>query len=135
MILKYYTKMNRIFFRGRLAFSFLFFLLLPLTAYSWGRLSGRGLSRLIEIFLIILSYIVVIIIGLAVLYFILGLIKIIVAQSDEDRKNGRAIIFNGLIIIFVMVSVWSLVTVINRTFSIDRIGPGGPTSSTINIFR
>ena len=99
-------------------------------------MAGSGISRLIGVILGLLGYIAVIIVSLAVVFFLWGLIKYVIARSDEDRKNARAIIVNGLIILFVMVSVWSLVAIVNRSLGIDRVSPGGTSwSETIEVFK
>jgi hypothetical protein len=61
--------------------------------------------------------------GLALLFFFWGL-AITLAQSDnaEKRKEGRMIMVWGLVALFVMVSVWGIVKVLQDTFDIQNIG-------------
>ena len=57
------------------------------------------------------------VVGLAVLFFIFGLLKYITAGGDEDKvKEGRNYIVFGIIALFVMVSVWGLVGILTGTF-------------------
>lgn len=59
-------------------------------------------------------------IGIAVLFFIYGLVMFILAADDEDaRKKARNKMVWGIITIFVMVSVWGLVNVLGSFFNLD----------------
>ncbi len=59
----------------------------------------------------------VLIVGLAVLYFLLGVLKYIQGVGDETkRKEGVTMMTYGIIGLFVMVSLWGLVWVIQSTF-------------------
>ena len=73
-------------------------------------------------------------IGIAVLVFIWGLIKYVTAGGDGDKQTeARNTIIWGIIIIFVMVSVWGLVNVLSTTFNLDNdnipLAPGIPESN------
>mgnify|MGYP001276423118 CR=1 FL=1 len=62
-----------------------------------------------------------IVVALALLYFFWGLAKYILAAGDEEAKTeGRSIMIWGIIALFVIVSVWGLVGVLNTTFGIDQ---------------
>lgn len=83
----------------------------------------------------ILKPITVLIIGLAVLYFLLGVLKYIQSVGDETkRKEGATMMTYGIIGIFVMVSLWGLVWVIKSTFpglkSDQPISPPALTGSS-----
>ena len=61
-----------------------------------------------------------VVLALAVLYFFWGLAKYVLNQSDEGKKEeGRNIMIWGIIALFIMVSVWGLIGILQRTFSID----------------
>ncbi len=56
-------------------------------------------------------------VGLALLYFIWGVFKIIRAQGDTGKiEEGRKIVFWGLIALFVMVSIGGLIAFIYGDF-------------------
>ena len=55
---------------------------------------------------------------------------ILAAGSEEGRKEGRNIMIWGIIALFVIVSVWGLVQVLNNTF---LGGSRGDTSVDIPI--
>ena len=64
--------------------------------------------------------------GLA--YFIFGVIKYVIAKNPEDKGQGSKIIVQGLIGLFVMLSVWGIIGVFQRTFQV-----GNTTVDTTNI--
>jgi len=66
------------------------------------------------------------VIGLAVLFFIWGLIKYITAGGDEtSRKEAINTIIWGIVVLFVMVSVWGLVNILVNTFGLENQAPQG----------
>lgn len=62
-----------------------------------------------------------IIVGIALLFFFVGLAKYILNAGDEEKKSqGKSIMIWGIIALFVMVSVWGLVNLLADTFGIDK---------------
>jgi fumarate reductase subunit D len=73
------------------------------------------------------SYIIPIIIGLAVVAFLWGMFKLINAGDDEGkRKEAKDIIIYGIVGLFVMVSVWGLVNILVGTFGFNFMLPSLP---------
>lgn len=57
-----------------------------------------------------------IVVALALLYFFYGLAMFILKSGDEDkRKEAKSIMIYGIIALFVMVSVWGLVSILGNT--------------------
>ncbi|MDD2935054.1 MAG: hypothetical protein PHX25_01115 [Candidatus Pacebacteria bacterium] len=65
----------------------------------------------------IIGLIVPIVISLAVIYFLYGLVGFI-TKAGADQKTARDQMIWGIIILFVMVSIWGLVALIQNTFGI-----------------
>lgn len=63
------------------------------------------------------DFIIVFLVGLTVLVFMYGLMKYMFkgASSDTARTEGRKLMLWGLVGIFVMVSVWGLVSILAST--------------------
>jgi hypothetical protein len=62
--------------------------------------------------------------GIAVVVFAWGIVKLIVAAgSPEKIKQARAIIWYGIIGMFVFVSIWGIITVLQQDIGIE---PGAP---------
>lgn len=74
----------------------------------------------------IIYAVIPIIIGLAVLYFLWGLLKYVTAKESDAQKEARSIMFMGIIVLFVMVSVWGLVNLLRETFGLNNAVPAAP---------
>lgn len=74
------------------------------------------ISRLMNI----LRLLVPLLIGLALVAFLYGaVIYLFSAGSPEKRQDGRQFMLYGLVTLFVMVSVWGLVSILSQTFGIN----------------
>lgn len=72
---------------------------------------------LVDSFYGILSGLVPLIVALAVVFFLYGVQKYILAGASEEKvKEGRNMMIYGIIGLFVMVSVWGLVRLVTLTF-------------------
>lgn len=78
----------------------------------------QDVSHLINKFTeVILMGIIPLLTGLGLLYFLYGLYLFMSASGNETkRSDGKQYILYGLIGLFVMVSVWGLVSIISSTF-------------------
>ena len=78
----------------------------------------RDLATVIDAILKILAPIGPLLITLALLLFIWGLVKFIRSSgNEEDVKKGRQMMTWGIIGLFVIITIWGLVAVLQRTFS------------------
>ena len=60
-------------------------------------------------------------ISMAVIVFIIGVVKYIAGADEESKRTeGRNFMIYGLVALFVMVSVWGLVGVIQGTFGLGN---------------
>lgn len=76
----------------------------------------REVGRIVEL-------IIPLLIAIALVYFIVGVIKYITAGADETKRTeARNTMLYGIIGLFVIVAVWGLVDVIARTFDVDTGG-------------
>jgi hypothetical protein len=74
----------------------------------------------------VISKLIVVVAGLAVLYFFWGLVKFIFnAGSEEAQTEGKNIMRWGIIALFVMVSIWGLVRFVGVALNIPLNGSGG----------
>ena len=62
-----------------------------------------------------------IIVALALMAFFWGLAMYVLNFSgeDKDKKKGRDMMVYGLLVLFVMVSVWGIVNILQSTFNIN----------------
>lgn len=69
----------------------------------------------------LLSWIIPVLITLAVIYFIWGVIQYTISADEETKGAARKKIISGLIGLFVIVAFWGIVALITNTFG---VGPG-----------
>jgi predicted Na+-dependent transporter len=87
---------------------------------------GPANAALISL-LTVFTNLVPVIIGLAVIFFLWGLAKYILKADDaEGRKSARQLMLWGVIIIFVMVSLWGLVRFVDSLFALTDTKLPGP---------
>lgn len=84
-------------------------------------LGTSGLSGVVNCIVGFMNTAIGLIISAAVLYVIWGAFNMI--RSEEKREEGKKTIMYGIIGIFVMVSVWGLVNILNTTFGNLRQPP------------
>jgi len=69
---------------------------------------------------------------LAVIYFFWGLAQYIIKSGNEEaRTEARNIMIYGIIILFVMLSVWGLVGLVGSTFGVGQGGSAGGLIPTV----
>ncbi len=83
---------------------------------------GTGIQNILGTISSIFAVIIPILVTLAVIYVIWGVIKYATSSDDEAQVMARQTILKGIIALFVIVSIWGLVAVLNRTFDIEQSG-------------
>ena len=89
-------------------------------------LAAEGLFGILQILKDFIAALVPLIIGIAVIYFLFGVLKYVIAKDSDSQKEARSIMVMGIIVLFVMVSVWGLVNILQDTFNIQNSGPINP---------
>lgn len=65
----------------------------------------------------LMQAVVPLLVGLAVVFFVYGIIKFFLnPDNEEKKKEGKTFILWGIIALFVMVSIWGLVGILSGTF-------------------
>lgn len=70
-------------------------------------------------------------ITLAIVVFFWGLIRYLVSVGEE-KSAGLQIMFYGVLAIFVMVSIWGIIRLLQSTFSVTSTSPVIPQGIQIN---
>jgi len=64
--------------------------------------------------------IIPLLIGLAVVGFIYGIIQYFLnSENEEKRKKGKEFMLWGIIALFVIISFWGIVNILQNTFTKD----------------
>lgn len=91
---------------------------MPLAAFAEVADSSRVLG-IMDVVTQILSYLLPILIAVAVIYFIWGVIQYLISGDEEKKKKATGMITRGLIGLFIIVAFWGII----RFFS-DTVGVG-----------
>ncbi len=87
-------------------------------------------TTLMETFSGILGVLMPILISLAVIFFIFSLLMFILKEG-EDKAEAKTQMIWGIVILFVMISVWGLVGVLSDTLNLDNTMPNVPGLPTV----
>lgn len=71
-------------------------------------------------------------ITLAIVVFFWGLIKYLWHINSEGAHEGLSIMFWGVIAVFVMVSIWGIIRLLQSTFGVTSTDPVIPKGIQIN---
>lgn len=80
----------------------------------------------------LLGVIVPILIALGVVYFIWGVVQYVIGTDEEAKAAGRQKIIWGIIGLAVIIGVWGLVGILNRTFGVGAAGVVTPVVPGFN---
>lgn len=103
-------------------------LALPLLA------SAATLNDTIKFFNNILNALIALFILAAILVFFWGLIKYLLTVGDaKARSEGLQMMFYGVIAIFVMVSIWGIIALLQNTFGVSNGKAITPAGIEVNL--
>lgn len=89
-------------------------LLLPLVALAQTPNASYLFSALSQIRSLV-SALVPLLVAIAVVVFIVGVLRYVTAGESEDKRaNARNLMIYGIIAIFVIVSIWGLVAILQQ---------------------
>ena len=100
-------------------------LALPFLADAANASAASGLNGTLALFNNLFNNMIALFITMAIVIFFWGLIKYLWSMDQENAHEGIKIMFWGLIAIFVMVSIWGLIRLLQTTFAV-----GGTTEIT-----
>lgn len=73
---------------------------------------------------LIINPLIILLFGLAVVYFLYGIFEFISNQENEEKKTtGKNHMIWGIIGIVIMMGVFTILNIIMRTFNIEGINP------------
>lgn len=102
-------------------------LLAPVLALAQNNSAPGDISGLLGLISQFINIITIILVSVAVLMFIIGVIKYVSAGGDEEaQQKARGTMIYGIIGIFVIVAVWGLVNILGNTFIKDNTSKGVP---------
>jgi hypothetical protein len=84
-----------------------------------GAISGMAqYSTALGVVIGVIRFLGMLVLALAVVYFLWGVLQYVISDDATKREDAIKTITYGIIILFVMVSMWSLVFLIGSTFNL-----------------
>ncbi len=80
--------------------------------------NGSGVGGLFDVIQAFLSKLLTLLISLAIVWFVYNVFQYTIAGDEAKKKEAKEGIVSGLVGIFVMVSIWGLVAILQSTFNI-----------------
>src|SRR3989338_9706133 len=71
----------------------------------------------------ILDTLIPILVVLGVVYFVWGVVQYVISSEEEAKQKGKMRMIYGIIGLVVIVAMWGLVAIVQRTFDIDNPTP------------
>jgi len=93
---------------------------IPYIVNAQGSGGPVGIFAIINQLTTIIQRIVPLLIGIAVLMFLWGILKYVIAKDEDSQKEARNTMLWGIITIFVMVSVWGLINILVDSFAFNK---------------
>ncbi len=88
-----------------------------------------GVGGLINWVTTLLTYLFPLILALSVIWIVWYIFRYAVAGGEDEKSKAKTHIIWGIVGLFIMVSIWGLVSILTRTFQLNGTGPIGPTIS------
>lgn len=88
--------------------------------------SAQSLLNTLGFFNTLLNGLIGLLITLAIIAFFYGLIKYLFTGATEGKSEGLKVMLYGVITIFVMVSIWGIVRLLQSTFQVTSTTPVVP---------
>lgn len=95
--------------------------LFPLFALAQGYSPNQGIMGLFTFAGVILNRAVPLLISLAVVWFIWYVFRYLIAGDEEKKEAAKKGMVWGIVGIFVMVSIWGLVAILQATFGTSGV--------------
>lgn len=92
---------------------------MPMIVFAQKGTLGGVLTTLSQL----LNGLIGVLITVALLVFFWGLIRYLLNMSSEDAHKGIQLMIWGIAAVFVMVSIWGIILLLQRTFGVEANRP------------
>jgi bacteriorhodopsin len=99
--------------------------LTPVAASAQALSSLNNVNQVATRFTSLLNTFTVLLISLAVVWIIINVVRYLIVKGPEERKEGGLRILYGVIGLFVIISIWGLVSVLQNSFGTTNTASEG----------
>ena len=89
--------------------------------------TGNNIGRVICQFQQILNSIIPLLLALAVVYFVWGVVRFMISDSEEAKTKGKDQIIYGIVGLAVIIGLWGIVNLVTNTFGLSGSALNAPT--------
>jgi hypothetical protein len=89
----------------------------PGSVSSCGNLQSSGAEGVVACIIGFFNYFVYLVVAASVVYIVIGAFRM---MGEEKRQEGKDTVIYGIIALFVMMSIWGFVGILDRTFNLSR---------------
>lgn len=97
---------------------------LPFLTFAQATVNATYISSIISSAKDLLDQLVVVLIALAVVWFIWNVIKYTISDDEDKRSKAKEQMIWGIVGIAVIVSIWGLVAILQNIFGVNTQGAG-----------
>lgn len=83
---------------------------------SCRNLQSQGAAGVVSCLVGFFDYFIYLVVALSVVYTVVGAFRM---MGEEKREEGKKTVYYGIIALFVMMSIWGFVNILNRTFGLN----------------
>ncbi len=87
---------------------------------SCQQISSEGVTAVVTCISGFFNNIIYLLMAASVVYIVWGAFQMV--SSEEKREEAKKTIYHGIIALFVMISIWGFVNILNNTFGLDNSG-------------
>ena len=106
--------------------------LTPAAASAQALSSLNNVNQVATRFTSLLNTFTVILISLAVVWIIINVVRYLIIKGPDERKEGGLRILYGVIGLFVIISIWGLVSVLQNSFGTTNTASQGISNVEVN---
>lgn len=101
----------------------------PSIVTACSTLKTQGLAGVVSCVVGIFNAAITLMVAASIVVIVWGAFKMI--YSEEGRTAGRETVIYGIIGLFVMISIWGFVNILDKTFNLSGVAPITPPRITI----
>ena len=105
----------------------------PLSALAQTYTPSLGINGLFGLVSGWVSYALPLVISIAIVWFVWNVFRYAVAGDEEQKAKSRTDMVWGIVAIFVMVSIWGLVSILQNTFGTQNATANFNNTLPINL--
>ncbi|MEI6280395.1 MAG: pilin [bacterium] len=105
---------------------------IPFSSSVGSACNTSGILKVICTIKQILNSVLPVLIIVGVLYFVWGIVRYVIGDSEEAKTKGKDGMIYGIIGLAVIIAMWGLVNIVTATLGIDDSNSAAPTKQKIN---